>query len=111
MIHRRRFLAAALALAAIPTAQGQAPAPGKIPRVAYVWLFDVGPSAPYQPAFRQRMAELGWVEGKTVVADYRSAEGSQEKLAAIMKELVDSKVDVIVAMCTPEAIAARKATT
>ena len=112
MSHRRRFLAAIIAAASIPIfVHGQAPGSGKLPRVAYVWLFDVGPSAPYQPAFRERMAELGWVEGKTFAADYRSAQGSQEKLAAIMKELVDSKVDVIVAMCTPEAIAARKATT
>ena len=57
------------------------------------------------------MKELGWVEGKTLAAEYRSADGSQERLAGIMKELVDSNVDVIVAMCTPEAIAARKVTT
>jgi putative ABC transport system substrate-binding protein len=108
---RRRLLCAAAASAALPgllRAQGK-PA-GKLPRVAYVWLFDFGPSAPYQGAFRSRMEELGWVEGKTFTPEYRSASGSPEKLAAIMDELVKSNVDVIVAMCTPEAIAARKVT-
>lgn len=111
---RRRFVLSSIAAAAaLPHARAMAQArpAGKLPRVAYVWLFNVGPSAPYQPAFRDRMAELGWVEGKTFTAEYRSADGSQERLASIMKELVDSKVDVIVAMCTPEAIAARKVTT
>jgi putative ABC transport system substrate-binding protein len=113
MINRRRFLSVSLAAAAAPIGSSfaQAPAGGKMPRVAYVWLFNVGPSAPYQPAFRARMSELGWVEGKTFVAEYRSADGDPKKLAAIMDEMVGAKVDVIVAMCTPEAIAARKATT
>ncbi len=107
---RRRLLCAA-AVSALPgllRAQGK-PA-GKLPRVAYVWLFDYGPSAPFQGAFRSRMEELGWVEGKTFTPEYRSATGSPEKLAAIMDELVKSNVDVIVAMCTPEAIAAKKVT-
>src|SRR4051812_6166031 len=108
MSSRRRLLAALVAAAFSPiVARAQGPS-GKLPRVAYVWLFDVGPSAPYQAAFRDRMAELGWVEGKTFIAEYRSAEGSQERLASILKGLVDSNVDLIVAMCTPEAIAARK---
>jgi putative ABC transport system substrate-binding protein len=108
---RRRLLCAALVSAALPgwlRAQGHLG--GKLPRVAYVWLFDFGPSAPYQGAFRSRMQELGWIEGKTFTPEYRSAGGSPEKLAAIMDELVKSNVDVIVAMCTPEAVAAKKFT-
>ena len=83
----------------------------KLPRVAYVWLFDVGPSAPYQGAFRARMEELGWVEGKTFIPEYRGADGDPQKLASIVDGLARSNVDVIVAMCTPEAMAARKVTT
>jgi ABC-type uncharacterized transport system substrate-binding protein len=82
----------------------------KLPRVAYVWIFKEGPSAPYESAFREGMQKLGWIDGKTVVIEPRDAQGSQEKLAAIMRELVDSKVDVIVAACTPEARAAAKVT-
>jgi len=80
------------------------------PRVAYVWLYRLGPSAPMVPAFADRIKELGWVDGKTIRISYRDAEGDPEKLTAIMRELVETKVDLIVAACTPEAKAAQKAT-
>jgi putative ABC transport system substrate-binding protein len=81
------------------------------PRVAYVWLYRLGPSAPFVEAFADRIKELGWVDGKTIRISYRDAEGDPEKLAEIMRELVETKVDVIVAACTPEAKAAKQATT
>ena len=83
----------------------------KTPRVAYVWLFGVGPSAPYVDSFAGRLAELGWIDGKTVRLELRDAKGDVDKLNAIMRELVDSKVDVIAVACTPEAMAAKRATT
>ena len=83
----------------------------KTPRVAYVWLYRIGPSAPFVEAFADRLKELGWIDGKTIRVSYRDADGDPEKLAAIMRELVDSKVDLIVAACTPEAKAAKQATT
>ncbi len=109
---RRRLITTALLAAAWPfgPAFGQSASKGGTPRVAYVWLYDIGPSAPYADAFRTRMGELGWIEGKTVATEYRDAKGKPEELARIMDELVRSKVDVIVAQCTPEAMAARKAT-
>jgi ABC-type uncharacterized transport system substrate-binding protein len=112
MLTRRQFITATLFAAAWPLKSvfAQSPAGRKIPRIAYVWLFDTGPSAPYTDVFRKRLEELGWVEGKTIVAEYRGAKGSQEELAKIMTELVRMKVDLIVAMCTPEAIAAKKVT-
>ncbi len=61
--------------------------------------------------FKQTMRELGYVEGKNVVIEYRSAEGKYERFAAIAEELVRLKVDVIVADDgTPSVIAARDAT-
>ena len=81
------------------------------PRVAYIWLYRIGPSAPFAEAFAERMKELGWVDGKTIQLSYRDADGDPEKLAAIMREVVAAKVDLIVAACTPEAKAAQKATT
>jgi len=82
----------------------------KVPRVAYVWIFTEGPSAPYADAFRERMRDLGWIDGKTVSLEMHDAQGSPEKLDAIMRQLVDSKADVIVTACTPEAKAAAKLT-
>jgi len=81
------------------------------PRVAYVWLYRIGPSAPFVEAFADRIKELGWIDGKTIQVSYRDADGDPEKLAAIMRELVEAKVDLIVAACTPEAKAAKQATT
>ncbi len=71
----------------------------------------MGPSAPYGDAFRERMSELGYVEGKTIQSEYLDAGGSGAKLDAIMEGLVRDKVDIIVAMCTPEALSAKKFTT
>ena len=107
---RRDFLAAmaGLALATVP---GVASAQRRLPRVAYVYIFKEGPSAPFESAFRGRMQALGWGEGSYVL-DVRDADGSPEKLDAIMRELVETKVDVIVTACTPEAkVAARHTTT
>ena len=95
-----------LALAAAGVA-----AQARVVRVAYVWLFDAGPSAPYSKPFRERLAELGWKDGKNFRFEEYDARNDFKRLDAIMEELVRSKVDVIVAMCTPEAKAALKVTT
>jgi putative tryptophan/tyrosine transport system substrate-binding protein len=81
-----------------------------VPRIAYVWIYKEGPSAPYVEAFRDRMRELGWIDGQNIIVETHDAEGNPEKLAAIMRGLVDSKIDLIVAACTPEAKAAVKFT-
>jgi putative ABC transport system substrate-binding protein len=98
----------ALLAAAFPGAAQQAT---KVPRIAYVWLANTGPSAPYADSFRGRMAELGWVEGRNIQASYIDAGGSRAKLDEIMEGLARDKVDLIVAMCTPEALSAKKFTT
>ncbi len=61
-------------------------------------------------AFRQGLRDLGYVEGRNLVIEYRFAEGKSERLPALAAELVALKVDVIVAVTTPEALAAKKAT-
>jgi len=61
-------------------------------------------------AFRQGLRDLGWVEGRNIVIEYRWAEGRIDRLAVLAKELVQLKVDVIAAGPTPAAIAARDAT-
>lgn len=88
-----------------------AQAPKTLPRVAYVWLFGIGPSAPFADDFAAELAKLGWVDRKTVKLELHDAKGDPEKLNGIMRDLVDSKVDIIVVACTPEAVAAKKATT
>jgi putative tryptophan/tyrosine transport system substrate-binding protein len=61
-------------------------------------------------AFLQGLRDLGYVEDRNVVIEYRDAEGRNERLPALAAELVALKVDVIVAVATPSALAAKQAT-
>ncbi len=62
-------------------------------------------------AFREGLRDLGYVEGRTVVIEWRFAEGKNERLPSLAEELVRLKVDVIFAINTPAAWAAKRATT
>jgi putative ABC transport system substrate-binding protein len=65
---------------------------------------------PLATAFRARMRELGWTEGRDVLIDVRTANGDYDKLDAEAGRLVAASADVIVAMGTPGLIATRKYT-
>ena len=69
------------------------------------------PARPLWEAFREAMTELGYVEGKSVVYEYRSAEGQLERLPQLAAELVKLQVKVMVVANTPGNLAAKKATT
>jgi putative ABC transport system substrate-binding protein len=81
-----------LAIAVIAEAQQ----PTKVPRIGY--LTGNFPSAigTRTEAFRQGLRDLGYVEGKDIVIEYRYAEGKLERLPTLASELVRLKVDVIV---------------
>jgi putative ABC transport system substrate-binding protein len=82
----------------------------KLPTIGF--LGPTTPSAQNQwvAAFLQRLRELGWIEGRTIVIAYRWAEGRAERFAEIATEFVRLKVDVIVTYGTPQVIAAKQAT-
>jgi putative ABC transport system substrate-binding protein len=61
-------------------------------------------------AFLQRLRELGWVEGDNLIIEYRWAEGNVGRLPDLAAELVDGKVDLIVAPATSAVLAAKNAT-
>ena len=61
-------------------------------------------------AFMAGLQELGWIEGKNLRLEYRSAEGDPAKLPELAAELVRNKVELIVAVSTPGAQAAKRAT-
>ena len=65
----------------------------------------------YTAAFLKGMRELGYVEGKNLVVEWRFADGKLERLPGMAAELVQLKVDVIVAQASPAIGAAQKVTT
>jgi putative ABC transport system substrate-binding protein len=83
----------------------EAQQPKKIPRIGY--LTGVG-SAPSK-AFLQGLRDLGYIEGKNILIEFRTTEGKSERLPELAAELVRLKVDVIVADTAPTVIAAKNA--
>jgi putative tryptophan/tyrosine transport system substrate-binding protein len=69
----------------------------RVPRIAFLAGGSRAADALLLQAFWQRMKDLGYVEGKNIVAEYRFAEGAPERLANFAAELVHLNVDVIVA--------------
>jgi ABC-type uncharacterized transport system substrate-binding protein len=83
---------------------------GKLPLIGVLGGGTTTSQGPWLAAFLQRLAELGWIERRTVNFDVRWAEGRPELLAEIATELVRLKVDVIFALGTDAALAAKRAT-
>jgi putative ABC transport system substrate-binding protein len=103
------LLASAVLLAAPLAAEGQQAA-----KVARIGFLSAG-SPPITPhlleAFLQGLRDLGYVEGRSLVIEYRFAEGKFERLSALAAELVALKVDVMFAGGSVQALAAKRSTT
>jgi putative ABC transport system substrate-binding protein len=99
----------ALTLLLAPLASdGQAAA--NIPRIGFLALPDPAAAAAVLEPFRHGLRALGYVEGQTMVLEARWAEGTLERFPDLATELVQRKVDIIVAVGTPAAKAAQHAT-
>ena len=79
-------------------------------KVAHIGMLASSPSDPFVEAFKQELRELGYVEGRNIIVEYRWAEGKLERLPGLAADLVRLKVDVIVAS-SQGAVAAKQATT
>jgi putative tryptophan/tyrosine transport system substrate-binding protein len=78
--------------------------------VGHLLLFSRTPLAPYLDAFQNALGDLGYVEGKNLIIEYRSADGRRDKLADVARELIRLNVDVIVAGINEGIAAAKEAT-
>ena len=83
---------------------------GKLPRVGYLAVNPFSLNRVRTDAFLQGLHELGYVEGKNILIEWRSADGHLDRLPALATELVLQKVDVIVPDASNATRAAKKAT-
>ena len=110
---RRRSVCAAIATAGMTRLGGaEAQARPRLPRVGYIGNFSpaaaAGPRA-FVDAFLSEMRRIGWVDGKNLTYEFRFANGDAKLYEGFARELVAAKVDVIAAMNTPAASAAKRA--
>lgn len=82
----------------------------KIPRIGVLQGASPSSVASNTNAFREGLRELGHIEGKNVLVEYRYADGKLKRLSELASELVQLKVDVIVAAGTQSTKAAKQAT-
>jgi putative ABC transport system substrate-binding protein len=88
----------------------EAQQPTKIPRIGFLSPAFPSTNPARREALRQGLRELGYVEGKNIVIEWRSAEGTRDRVPALAAELVRLKVDVIVTAGPGSTRAAKEAT-
>ena len=90
------------------TGAAQAQQPKNIPKIGFLSR-DIHPADSRAPAprnleaFRQGLRDLGYIEGKNIIIEYRYSDGRNERMPALAEELVRLKVDIIVADTTSSA--------
>jgi putative tryptophan/tyrosine transport system substrate-binding protein len=88
------FVLCASLLALSHSAEAQQP--GKVPRIAWITGSSLASNAHRIEAFRQGLRELGYIEGKNILVEWRGADGNRDRQRVLVTELVRLKVDVVV---------------
>ena len=108
-MRRRQFIRfVGGAVAALPLASRAQQA--AMPVIGYLGIRSPAADAPFIAAFHQGLNEAGFSDGKNVTIEFRSAQNDYGRLPALAAELVQLRVNVIAAMSTPAALAAKAAT-
>jgi len=110
MIDRRTFLAGTGAVFLATPRASEAQQAGKPAHIGVLWGGETAFGLPYLEAARRALIDLGNVEGKDFVVDVRFGERKPGAVDALAADLVQRKVDVIVAAGDPAIMAARRAT-
>jgi putative tryptophan/tyrosine transport system substrate-binding protein len=88
----------------------EAQQPEKIPRIGFLGNSTAALEANLIGPFREGLRELGYLEGKNIMIEWRWAEGKYERFPALIAELIASKIDLIVTAGTPASLAVKKET-
>jgi putative ABC transport system substrate-binding protein len=99
----------ALAILLAPVVADAQPS-ARVPRIGYLGNSSPSLEPDLVEAFRQGLRELGYIEGQTIVIEYRWAEGEYDRFPDLVADLIRLKVDVIVTAGTPGTLAAKQAT-
>lgn len=99
-MQRRQFITLVGGTAATWPLRVRAQQSDRSARIGYLRLAPASQSQREESAFRDGLADLGYVEGKNLRIDYRSTEGDESQLAARLQELIELKVDVLVVHAT-----------
>jgi len=107
---RRQFVGGAAGLGLVAGCgrlPGQGQQPANVPRIGFL---APGAPQPQHEAFREGLRALGYVDGQNITIEHRSAEGREARLPELAAELVQLRVDIILAAGTPAAVAAKQVT-
>ncbi len=111
---RRTIISVVLATILLATNfPAEAQQPAKVPKIGFLGAVPLpvqAASRRHVRGIRRELRELGYVEGKNIAFEYRSAENKFDRLPALADELVRLKVDVLLTPATSEALAAKNAT-
>jgi putative ABC transport system substrate-binding protein len=102
------WLLAGVFLTAVSSAEAQRTA--AVPRIGFISPLSSSAASLNVEAFRHGLRELAYVEDKNIAVEYRFADGKTDRLTALVADLIELKVDVIVVGSTPGAVAAKNAT-
>ena len=109
-MRRLRFLLFAIAIPILASLQGNAQEPVKINRTGFLWPGSPAGAAPSLEALRKGLRDLGYEEAKNLDIAQRYANGSTNKLPALVGDLVAANVAVVITASVPSAVAAMNAT-
>src|SRR5262245_13140880 len=107
-MRRRTFISLLGGAAAWPLAARAQPA--KVARIGFLGLVSPSSHASRIAAFRAGLRDLGWIEGRNLVIEFRWAEANYERLPVLAEELIRLNIDVLVTHGAAGAMAAKKAT-
>src|SRR5262249_19203237 len=109
-LRRREFIALLGGAAAAWPLAARAQQPGKLPTIGYLGAGTAASESQRVAAFKERLHQLGWIEGRTIAIESRWVEGRSDRASEIAGELTRLKVDIIVTSGTPQVIALKQAT-